>query len=116
MPVFRRSSGRSHLKRLEEFASTHEGVEGFLEPKTGVRAESLLLVDRGGEWLREEIADRNQAATLCRKRGVPMYDASVVGYPERMKGRRKKKEDIPSAAEIESWFSAGSSEEDGEKG
>jgi hypothetical protein len=103
---------RDELDKLREFAAKHQGVEGYLEPQTATFDQSLLLVARGGEWLRAAIADRRRAEQFCKKLGIPFYDAGIVGYPERMRGRRKAKPTVPDAptpAELEAWFKAESS-------
>lgn len=102
---------RSELRKLEEFAATHPGVEGYLEPQTPTLQQSLLLVARDGEWARAPVADRGQAANLCRKLGIPFYDAAIVGYPDRMRGfKGKPAPSAPSAEELEAWFRAEPSE------
>lgn len=107
------SSKRPELKKLERFALSHQGVEGYLEPQTATLPQSLLLVARGGEWVRAPVADRGQAASLCKKLGVPFYDAAIVGYPERMRGfKGEPAPEAPSAQELESWFSEESAEGD----
>lgn len=97
---------RSELRKLEEFAATHAGVEAYLEPQTPTLQQSLLLVARDGEWARAPVSDRGQAASLCKKLGIPFYDAAIVGYPERMRGfKGKPAPAAPSAEELEAWFS-----------
>lgn len=96
---------RSELRKLEEFAREQEGVEAYLEPATTIQPQSLLLVARDGGWARAPLADRNQATTLCKKVGIPLYDAAVVGYPDRMRGfKGKPGPDVPTAKELEAWF------------
>lgn len=102
---------RGDLKKLQEFAETHEGVEAYLEPQTPTMPQSLLLVGRDGDWARSPVADRGQAAALCKRLGLPFYDAAVVGYPERMRGfKGKPAPAAPSAEELEAWFSQEPSE------
>lgn len=72
-------------KDLEEFVRSRTGVEGFLEPKTAIYSTTLLLVAADGEYLRRPVRDRGQAAQVCEKAGVPLYDAAKVGYPKRMR-------------------------------
>lgn len=103
---------RSDMKILQEFAETHEGVEAYLEPQTSIRPQSLLMVARDGEWARATIADRGQAGAFCKRLGIPYYDAAVVGYPERMKGnKRRTAPAAPSAEELEAWFAQDSASE-----
>ncbi len=112
MPKFGRPK-RDELDKLREFAAKHQGVEGYLEPRTATFDQSLLLVAREGEWLRAAIDDRRKAEAFCKKLGIPFYDAGIVGYPERMRGRRKAKPalEAPTPAELEAWFKAESSAE-----
>lgn len=113
MPKFGRPK-RDELEKLKGFAAKHQGVEGYLEPQTATFDQSLLLVARGGEWLRAAISDRRKAEAFCKKLGIPFYDAGIVGYPERMRGRGKGRPAVPEApspAELEAWFQAESSAE-----
>ena len=95
-------ASRVSTKELEEFISSRSGVEAFIEPKTAVYSVTLLLVADDGEYLRRPIKDQRQAAALCDRTNVPLYDARKVGYPRRMKdyeqGRRPRRvslEDLP---------------------
>lgn len=104
---------RDELEKLKDFAARHQGVEGYLEPRTATFDQSLLLVAREGEWLRAPVADRKKAEAFCKKLAIPFYDAGIVGYPERMRGRRKSKPapPAPTPAELEAWFKAESAHE-----
>lgn len=82
--------GNPALGELEAFVSAHQGVEGFIEPRTATSPASLLLVDRYGEHLRAPVREPEEAADFCRRVGVPVYDARVVGYPRRMKEYQKR--------------------------
>lgn len=82
--------GNPALGELEVFASSHQGVEGFIEPRTATNPASLLLVDRYGEHLRAPVREPEEAADFCRRLGIPVYDARVVGYPRRMKEYQKR--------------------------
>ena len=104
---------KGQLKKLEEFAASHSGVEAYLEPRTTTYAESLLLVARDGQWARSEVADRGQAESFCKKIGVPFYDAAIVGYPDRMKRTKGKPVlEAPTAAELDAWFASGDTKEE----
>lgn len=78
------------LTELEEFASTHKGLEGFIEPKTPTSPTSLLLVDRYGEHIRASVREPEDAVTFCERLAIPVYDAKVIGYPQRMKDYDKR--------------------------
>ncbi|HEX2051606.1 MAG TPA: hypothetical protein VHJ34_13390 [Actinomycetota bacterium] len=73
------------LRGLEEFASARRGVEGYIEPRTATHPTSLLLVDRDGDHRRAGVKEPADAVAFCEARGIPVYDASVIGYPRRMK-------------------------------
>ena len=62
---------------------------------------------------RVAVADRRRAESFCKKLGIPFYDAGIVGYPERMRGRSQAKPapEAPSPAELEAWFQAESAAE-----
>lgn len=97
---------KGDLQRLEEFVRDKEGVEAYMEPRTGTLEQSVLLVARDGEWVRSSVSDRGQAAAFCKKMGVPFYDAAIVGYPDRMRGRKgAPAPEPPSADELKEWFS-----------
>lgn len=80
----REPSGEA-VKDLEEFFRSRQGVEGYLEPKTAIYSTTLLLVAADGEYLRRPVKDQGQAASICQKHGIPLYDAAKVGYPRRMR-------------------------------
>ena len=84
------------LKSLEAFAAQRKGVEGYIEPKTATQSTTLLLVDRHGDSLRGAVRDPEDAAAFCEKRGIPVYDAAVVGYPRRMREFDKGRRVVPS--------------------
>lgn len=95
----RRSDARNEASQathaeLEEFISTRDGVEAYIEPPTSVYAMTLCLVAADGEYLRRPVKHAKQAHQLCKSSGVPIYDARIVGYPRRMReyerGQRSK--------------------------
>ena len=73
------------LTELEEFVATHQGLEGFIEPKTSTSPVTLLLVDRHGEHIRGPVREPEDAVTFCERHAIPVYDAKVIGYPKRMR-------------------------------
>ena len=80
-----RSSGRADLAHLEHFVATRRGVEGYVEPRTAVTETTILLVAADGEWTRRRIDGPETARRLSRDLAVPVYDAQVTGYPQRMR-------------------------------
>ncbi len=97
-------SSRSSTKELEEFVRSRTGVEAFLEPKTAIYSNTLLLVADDGEYLRRPIKGRDQAREFCGKGDIPLYDAAKVGYPQRMRdyeqGRRPRRVEL---SELPPW-------------
>jgi hypothetical protein len=81
---FRRRANPA-LAELQQFAAEHKGVEGFIEPQTATSPTTLLLVDRYGVHLRGPVRDPEEGFAFCRRLGLPVYDAQVVGYPKRMR-------------------------------
>ena len=80
-----RASGAADLAHLEQFVATRRGVEGYVEPRTAVTETTILLVAADGEWTRRRIAGPDVARRLSRDLAVPVYDAQITGYPQRMR-------------------------------
>jgi hypothetical protein len=80
-----RGSQRSDLSHLEEFVASRRGVEGYVEPRTAVTETTIVLVAADGEWTRRRIAGPDVARKLSRDLSIPVYDAQVTGYPQRMR-------------------------------
>lgn len=72
------------LLELETWANGRKGLEGFIEPQTATNPVSLLLVDRDGDHLRAPVKDAQDAAAFCSRLAIPVYEAQVIGYPQRM--------------------------------
>lgn len=70
---------------LEAFVKSRRGVEAFVEPSTTVTATTMMLVAHDGEWTRRRVPDERKAFELARSLGIPVYDARLVGYPQRMR-------------------------------
>jgi hypothetical protein len=80
-----RGSGRADLSHLEQFVATRRGVEGYVEPRTAVTETTIVLVAADGEWTRRRIDGPDVARKLSRDLSIPVYDAQVTGYPQRMR-------------------------------
>jgi hypothetical protein len=80
-----RGSGRADLSHLEQFVASRRGVEGYVEPRTAVTETTIVLVAADGEWTRRRIAGPDVARKLSRDLAIPVYDAQVTGYPQRMR-------------------------------
>ena len=85
------------LRHLEEWAAGHRGVEGYIEPQTSTNPTSLLLVDRDGDHARSPVRDRDHGRKFCERRGIPVYDAQVIGYPKRMRDFDQRRGKAPGA-------------------
>jgi hypothetical protein len=87
-----RGSQKADLAHLEQFVATRRGVEGYVEPRTTVTETTIVLVAADGEWTRRRIDGPDVARRLSRELTIPVYDAQVTGYPQRMRdwSARKK--------------------------
>jgi hypothetical protein len=81
----RGSTAGDDQAHLRAWAASHEGVEGFVEPRTTVTGTTLLLVDKDGAWTRRRVADPTAARKFARSLAMPVYDVQLVGYPQRMR-------------------------------
>ncbi len=82
-----RGGGRSAADReyLVAWATSHEGVEGFVEPENSFNAVTIVLVDKDGHWTRRAPGGPRGAARVGREAAIPVYDVTKVGYPQRMR-------------------------------
>jgi hypothetical protein len=87
------------LIELEAFAQSRKGIEGYIEPRTATNPTTLLLVDRRGEHARGAVREPEDAVQFCERLGIPVYDAQVVGYPQRMKDFQRGR--APEAADLD---------------
>jgi hypothetical protein len=97
-------ASRASVKELERFVESRAGVEAYLEPKTAIYSTTVVLVAGDGEYLRRPVKDRDTARSFCSKVNIPLYDASKVGYPKRMReydrGNRPRPVDL---SELPPW-------------
>jgi hypothetical protein len=70
------------------FLDSRDGVEAYVEPRTVVSPLSVVLVARDGEWRRFQLGEDLMLRELAASRGLRVFDASRVGYPERMRRYR----------------------------
>jgi hypothetical protein len=73
------------LRYLHDWASTHSGVEAFVEPRTTVTDVTVVLVAADGEWTRRPVGGEAGARRLAVQLNIPVYDVQKVGYPQRMR-------------------------------
>jgi hypothetical protein len=91
MKSFFSKKGNPQLNELLTFAANRRGLEGFIEPRTATSPTTLLLVDRDGDHARAPVKDPRDAARFCDRLGIPVYDAQVIGYPQRMKDFERRR-------------------------
>ncbi|MGI8667782.1 MAG: oxidoreductase [Jatrophihabitans sp.] len=87
-----RTGTSADTAHLEEFIHSRSGVEAYVEPRTTVTDTTILLVAHDGEWTRRRVDGPHGAEVFARRQAIPLYDAGVVGYPQRMReynARRK---------------------------
>ncbi len=70
---------------------TRRGVEAYVEPPTTVTSTTVMLIAHDGEWTRRRVPDAGAASELARRLGIPIYDARIVGYPQRMRDYNARK-------------------------
>lgn len=70
------------------FLDSHRGVEAYVEPRTVMHSLSVVLVDADGVAKRFELREDAFLLELAKDRGLPVFDATRVGYPARMRRRR----------------------------
>lgn len=89
------------LQELESFVAARKGVEGYIEPRTATQSTTLLVVDRDGDSARAAVRGPEDAVAFCERWSLPVYDASVIGYPRRMldfeRGRGRRTERLDEA-------------------
>ncbi len=80
-----RGSSGADREHLRNWARARTGVEAFVEPKTAVTETTVMLVAVDGEWTRRRIDGPDGARRLAKSLKIPVYDAQIVGYPQRMR-------------------------------
>ena len=80
-----RSGEREAVEHFIQWMSTRHGIEIFTEPKTSVTQPTMMLVAHDGEFTRRPVRSPEDAKDFAREHGLPIYDATVVGYPQRMR-------------------------------
>ncbi len=88
----KRAERQAAVDALVDWIGARHGVEIFVEPKTSVTDVSMLLVAHDGEFTRRLVASPKAAQEFARRHQLPIYDATMVGYPQRMRdySRRQK--------------------------
>ncbi len=85
-----RSDRKAVADELAHWARSRRGVEVFVEPKTAVTETSVVLVAHDGEFTRRRIGSPKAAQKFAYDNALPIYDATLVGYPQRMRDFSRK--------------------------
>jgi hypothetical protein len=88
-----REGTKEDLAHLRAFATSKVGVEFYVEPETTATDTTAVAVASDGEWTRRRVGNPATIGKLARELRLPIYDAAVVGYPQRMRdwnARRKR--------------------------
>jgi hypothetical protein len=96
-----RSERAAADRALEEWVTARRGVEVFVEPRTTVTGTTMLLVAHDGEFTRRPVKDAAAAHSFARGHSLPVYDATIVGYPQRMRDYSRKQTLLRKRAERE---------------
>ncbi len=94
-----RSDRKAVTEALAEWSAARRGVEVFVEPRTAVTETSVVLVAHDGEFTRRRIASPEAAKDFARDHALPIYDATVVGYPQRMRDYSRRQTILQERAE-----------------
>lgn len=90
-----RKASSSDTRHLEEWATARQGVEAYVEPRTTVTEMTVVLIAHDGEWTRRRIESLDAAQRFGRKRSIPVYEVSKVGYPKRMREYTERQKRAP---------------------
>lgn len=110
MGLFKRSKGpgrggkdaqRAEAEALAAWVTERRGVEVYVEPKTAVTGTSMLLVAHDGEFTRRLVVSPDAARSFARTHALPIYDATVIGYPQRMRDYSRRQTLLKQRAERE---------------
>ena len=86
------------IAALIAFARSRRGVEFYVEPETFATDTTAVAVAADGEWTRRRVGSPKVIRKVARDLGVPIYEAQVVGYPQRMRAwneRQKQRRTDP---------------------
>ena len=73
------------IAALIAFARSRRGVEFYVEPETFATDTTAVAVAADGEWTRRRVGSPKVIRKVARDLGAPIYEAQVVGYPQRMR-------------------------------
>ncbi|MGQ0847446.1 MAG: hypothetical protein ACT4QF_25285 [Sporichthyaceae bacterium] len=90
-PGTMRTAGSQDREHLQAWAAARTGVEAYLEPRTAVTEFTMMLIAADGEWTRRRVPSPEHARELCKKLKIPVYDAALVGYPDRKRAYDRRR-------------------------
>ena len=88
-----RTGTKTDVEHLAQFIASRRGVEAYVEPQTVVTDTTILLVAADGEWTRRRVNGPDGAAEFAKRHSIPLYDASRMGYPQRMREYNQRQRD-----------------------
>ncbi|HEV2951344.1 MAG TPA: hypothetical protein VGZ51_04485 [Actinomycetota bacterium] len=62
-------------------------MEAYVEPKSVVSPESVVLIDGAGGVAPLELEENSSLRRISAERWLPIFDAALTGYPPRMRRR-----------------------------
>ncbi|GAA2799260.1 oxidoreductase [Saccharopolyspora taberi] len=80
-----RGASSQDSDHLRDWAAQRQGVEAYIEPRTTVTETTVVLIAHDGEWTRRRVDSPDAAHRFARGLGMPCYEVSKVGYPQRMR-------------------------------
>ncbi len=83
-PRARRASPED-TAHLRSWAAQRRGVEAYVEPPTAMTETTVILIAHDGEWTRRRIGGLAAAQHFAHDLGIPCYEVTKVGYPQRMR-------------------------------
>ncbi|MBN6041808.1 oxidoreductase [Amycolatopsis sp. 195334CR] len=92
-----RKSTPDDTRHLDEWAAARNGVEAYVEPRTTVTETTVVLIAHDGEWTRRRIGSLDAAQQFGKKRSIPVYEVSKVGYPKRMREYTERQKRRPGS-------------------
>lgn len=96
-----RAESKATADALQDWIAARRGIELYVEPRTSVTENSMLLVAHDGEFTRRRVASPEAARAFARRHGLPIYDATIVGYPQRMRDYSRRQTILRERAERE---------------
>ena len=81
---------RADAESVDNWVNERRGVEVYVEPKTSLTPVTMLPVAHDGEFTRRLVNSPEAAKSFARHHRIPIYDATIIGYPQRMRDYSKR--------------------------